>query len=78
MTAAAMPGLWLVPVLPLSAFVLLAVLGARLPRFATALIGAGAVALAGVATGWASAMFLHGADAATVDLKDGSAAGDSA
>ncbi len=37
--------LWLVPVLPFAGFVVLALLGPRLPRFAVALIGVGSVGL---------------------------------
>ncbi|MFN2161285.1 MAG: NADH-quinone oxidoreductase subunit L, partial [Candidatus Promineifilaceae bacterium] len=52
--------LWLVPALPLGGFLFLALLGSRLPRRLTAVVGAGSVGLAAVAASLVAASFLSG------------------
>jgi NADH-quinone oxidoreductase subunit L len=52
--------LWLVPALPLGGFLLLALLGARLPRRLTGVVGAGSVGLAAVAASLVAFSFLSG------------------
>jgi NADH-quinone oxidoreductase subunit L len=52
--------LWLVPALPLGGFLFLALLGSRLPRRLTAVVGAGSVGLAAVAASLVAASFLGG------------------
>ena len=50
--------LWLVPALPLAGFLILALLGARLPRAAVAILGAGSVGLSALIAILASASFM--------------------
>jgi NADH-quinone oxidoreductase subunit L len=50
--------LWLVPALPLGGFLFLALLGGRLPRRLTAVVGAGSVGLAAVAASLVTVGFL--------------------
>ncbi len=50
--------LWLVPALPLGGFLFLALLGGRLPRRLTAVVGAGSVGLAAVAASLVAVSFL--------------------
>jgi NADH-quinone oxidoreductase subunit L len=52
--------LWLVPALPLGGFLLLALLGSRLPRRLTGVVGAGSVGLAAVAASLVAFSFLSG------------------
>lgn len=55
--------LWLIPLLPLTGFVVLALAGARLPRVGVALVGAGSVGLAAVTAGLVATLFYSaGAD----------------
>ncbi|MFN2139335.1 MAG: hypothetical protein ACK2U5_02590 [Candidatus Promineifilaceae bacterium] len=49
--------LWLVPALPMGGFLLLALLGRRLPRRLTAVVGAGSVGLAAVAASLVAVSF---------------------
>jgi NADH-quinone oxidoreductase subunit L len=53
--------LWLVPALPLGGFLILALLGGRLPRRLAAAVGAGSVGLAAVTASLVAAGFLNGA-----------------
>jgi NADH-quinone oxidoreductase subunit L len=52
--------LWLVPVLPLAGFVILAPAGARLPRRLAAATGVGSVGVSAALTVWIAAGFLRG------------------
>ena len=52
--------LWLIPAFPLAGFVVLALVGSRLPRWLAAVTGVGSVGLSAVLTAWLATGFIRG------------------